>query len=96
MIPKRFYTELAGAVASIDDSKEAAEFLENILTPKEYEEVALRLQIFKMLGKGMPQRDIAKKLGVSIGTISRGSRELQYGPKGIHRLFQRLGWSLSA
>lgn len=93
MIPKHYLTELSGAIARIDDSKEALEFLQNILTPKELDEIALRLQIFKMLGKGIPQRDIAQKLGVSIGTISRGSRELQYGPKGIHQLFHRLGWS---
>ena len=52
-------------------------FLVDILTREEYEDLTLRLQILKLLKKGLPQRDIAKKLGVSIAKITRGSRLLQ-------------------
>lgn len=90
MIKNPFIRELAIAISRISDSAVAEQFLQNILTPKELEEIALRLQIFKMLKKGVPQRAIAKKLGVSIGTISRGSRELQYGPRGIHEILSTL------
>jgi TrpR family trp operon transcriptional repressor len=85
-----FIQELAIAITKISDPDIAGQFLHNILTPKEFEEIALRLQIFKMLKKGIPQRSIAKKLKVSIGTISRGSRELQYGPQGIHTVLSTL------
>lgn len=80
-MPKEHYlSDLAEAIAKIRDKKTAEDFLRNILTPKELDEIARRLQIFKMLKKGTSQRMIAKKLKVSIGTISRGSREIQYGP----------------
>lgn len=86
MSSKKDIAELARLVSSIDDAKVALNFLQNILTPQELEEIAQRLQIFKMLHKGISQRTIAEKLGVSIGTVSRGSRELQYGPPGIKKL----------
>lgn len=86
MAAKKEILELARLVSTIDDTKVALNFLQNILTPQELEEIAQRLQIFKMLHKGTSQRVIAEKLGVSIGTVSRGSRELQYGPPGIKKL----------
>ena len=73
-------------VSKIKDKSTALNFLKNILTPKELDEISLRLQIVKMLKKGIPQRKVAEQLGVSIGTVSRGSRELQYGPKGFEQV----------
>ncbi|MFA5820513.1 MAG: Trp family transcriptional regulator [Candidatus Gracilibacteria bacterium] len=88
---KNYLKELAKAVVAIKDPVTAEEFLQNILTPKELEEVAKRLQIFKLLYKGMPQRKIAEELNVSIGTIGHGSRELQYGKKAIQKILAK-GW----
>ncbi|MDP2691243.1 MAG: YerC/YecD family TrpR-related protein [bacterium] len=82
----RFLSELASAISKIQDKKTAQEFLHNLLTPKELDELGRRLQIVKMLMKGVSQRDIAKKLQVSIGTVSRGSRELQYGAPGFKKV----------
>lgn len=79
----QYINELSSAVAKIGDKKLAEDFLRNILTPKELDEIARRLQIVKMLHAGVPQREVAEKLHVSIGTVSRGSRELQYGPPGF-------------
>ena len=79
LVNKKYINELAEVVAAIANKKDAAKFLEGMLTPAELEEISNRLQILKMLKKSTPQREVAKKLGVSIGTISRGSRELKYG-----------------
>ncbi len=54
-------------------------FLEGILTPKELNEIPTRLQIVKMLKKGIPQHSIAKELGIGIATVTRGSKEIQRG-----------------
>jgi len=83
MSEEKYISELAKVVAGINEPKLAHEFLQNILTPKELDEIARRLQIVKMLHEGVPQREIAEKLHVSIGTVSRGSRELQYGAGGF-------------
>lgn len=82
----KYLSELSTVVAKIDNKSVAKEFLTNILTPSELDEVAKRLQIVKLLKKGVPQRDIAKKLDVSIATITRGSRELKYGVKGFDKI----------
>ena len=86
MVSSRLIKELAEILTLIQDRSTAEKFLSNILTPSELDEIALRIQIFKMLKKGIAQRKIAEKLKVSIGTVSRGSRELQYGAQGIHKL----------
>jgi Trp operon repressor len=76
---KKYENELAQALTEINDLKVAKDFLSNMLTPNELEELVLRLQILKSLKAGIPQRKIAKDLNVSIGTVSRGSREVKYG-----------------
>ncbi|TYL49074.1 Trp family transcriptional regulator [Marinomonas sp. IMCC 4694] len=48
--------------------------LKALLTPNEINEMQHRLQIFSLLEQGVPQRDIAKQLGVGIATVTRGSR----------------------
>ena len=52
-------------------------FMEDIFTPTEFEEIVTRWQIVKQLSKSVPQREIARNLGVSIAKITRGSRELR-------------------
>ncbi len=83
---KKFFRELAEVIVKINNPKLADDFLTNILTPPEKEEIARRLQIVKMLMKGIPQREVAEKLGVSVGTVSRGARELKYGAKGFEKI----------
>ncbi|OMH38878.1 Trp family transcriptional regulator [Motiliproteus sp. MSK22-1] len=51
--------------------------LHSLLTPSEFHEISKRLQIIKLLQAGMPQRQIAEKLGVGIATVTRGSRALK-------------------
>ena len=60
-----------------DDAKLLNEFLIDILTPGEYEEIMKRWEIVKMIHAGMPQHEIAKKLGVGVATVTRGSRALK-------------------
>ena len=57
--------------------------LEDLLTPNERHSVAERWQLVRLLSSGMPQRDIAAKLGISISKITRGSRVLQEGRGGF-------------
>ena len=66
------------------------ELLQAFLTPQELEDLVLRWEIVKLLHKGIPQREIAKTLGVAIGTVSRGARELKYGHHGFMRLLASL------
>lgn len=73
---RKYRKELVNLLASIKDSKLMDEFLEDLLTPAEFEDINIRWQIIKLLSKRVPQRKIAGSLGVSIAKITRGSREL--------------------
>lgn len=83
---QKYIDELAKTIASMKNKKVIKDFLTNILTPAELEEISKRLQIVKLLHKGVPQRKVAEKLNVSIGTVSRGSRELKYGAPGFRKI----------
>lgn len=82
MNPK-YDKELVKLLSEIANYEAMSSILSNLLTPGEREELALRVQIFKGLIAGESQRALAKKLGVSLATISRGSRELKYGKAGV-------------
>ena len=86
---KKYIKELSEVLVSIKDVSLAEAFLHNILTPSELEEVSKRLQIVKLLHKGIPQREVSKKLEVSMGTVSRGSRELKYGESGFTKILEK-------
>jgi len=58
---------------------EMLDFLKGILTPREIEELTTRLQIVKLLKKGLPHQEIARRLKVGVATVTRGSRELRMG-----------------
>lgn len=74
---KIYIRELVEVLQKVsEDKKLLNDFLLDLLTPQEYKELPKRWQIVKLLAKGMPQRQIAKELNVSIATITRGSREL--------------------
>ncbi len=68
--------------------------LEGLLTPHELEEALTRWQLLVMLEAGVTQRDIARRLGISLGKIARGSRLLQHGPPEFEALFRRLARDL--
>ena len=71
--------ELIETLLRIKTKDEMLDFLEGILTPKELMEVPKRLEIVRMLKKGISQRDISDKLSVGVATVTRGSREIQKG-----------------
>lgn len=73
------FEELLTLLLSIKTEKEMLDFLEGIFTATELEEIPKRLQIVKLLKKGVPQHKIAEKLGVGIATVTRGSAEIKKG-----------------
>ncbi|MBP7774700.1 helix-turn-helix domain-containing protein [Candidatus Woesebacteria bacterium] len=75
----KYLNELSDEFLKLKTTHEIASFLDALLTPKEIREIPKRLQIIKLLKRGMSQRDVAEKLKVGIATVSRGSRELLHG-----------------
>lgn len=71
--------ELVEALLQAKSPESVLDLLKGLLTVKELDEIARRLQIVKMLKAGMSQRDIVEKLNVGIATVTRGSKELING-----------------
>jgi len=76
---KKYLNELVDAFLQMRTKAEMLDFLFGILTPKELEELTTRLQIVKLLKKGLPHQEIARRLEVGVATVTRGSRELRMG-----------------
>lgn len=83
--------ELVGLfVRAGKDSKLMQEFMIDITTPAELEEMAIRWQIVKRLNKGEKHREIAGELGIGISTVTRGSRELRNKKGGFAMLLDKI------
>lgn len=69
--------DLVQFLSEVDDESVLEKRLKVLLTPNEISEMVSRLKIIALLEEGVPQRDIAKQLGVGIATVTRGSRALK-------------------
>lgn len=86
----KYKEELVASLQKAADTKKLLHaFLSDILTPGEFADIALRWQIIKQLDRGVPQRDIARDLGVSIAKITRGSKELQNEKGGFIKILKQ-------
>lgn len=69
--------EIVSVIVKTKDVKIIENFLISLLTKKELERISSRWELVKLLNRGLPQRKIAQKLGLSLCKITRGSRELK-------------------
>ena len=81
--------ELAEVLLAIKDRQLMVHFLSEIMTPAEIETFALRWESVKLLHRGVPQREISKRLGISLCKITRGSRELKKAKSAIRTILDR-------
>ena len=77
MTSKKQFKVLVQEILKLKTEDEVFNFLLQVLTSQELKQLPTRLEIIKMLKKGIPQREIAKKLGVGIATVTRGAKEVQ-------------------
>jgi len=66
-------------------AKHLPDILHDLMTEKEIKEFSERIEILKQLQKWATQRVIAKNLGISVTTVSRGSKVLQTGKERIKK-----------
>ncbi len=77
IIRQKAFEELCSALASADDPAMIGAFLTCLLTPSELQEVSSRWALVREIDAGTTQREIARKMGLSLCKITRGSRELK-------------------
>ena len=69
--------ELARLLAAVRDPRDMERLFDDLLTRAELRDLILRWRLLKMLDAGVPQREIAETLGISLCKITRGSRVLK-------------------
>ena len=82
---ERFLTK---AFLKLKTEQEVANFLRDLLTIKELEEFANRLEMAKLLKQGMSYKSIAKKLKVSTTTVTRTAHWLFRGCGGYKKVIE--------
>jgi TrpR family transcriptional regulator, trp operon repressor len=69
--------ELSRALSLAHDPELIGDFLACLLTPTELKEVSARWALVREIDAGTTQREIARKMGLSLCKITRGSKELK-------------------
>ncbi|MES2023319.1 MAG: Trp family transcriptional regulator [Patescibacteria group bacterium] len=83
--------EVIDVMAKISRDKNLlADFMKDILTPHEFDNIGVRWQIVKKLAKGETHESIAGDLGLGIATVTRGSREMRDKEGGFQKTLKSL------
>ncbi|MCX7023196.1 MAG: Trp family transcriptional regulator [Spirochaetes bacterium] len=90
-IVTRNFTEMSTVIAKVDDPLLIENFLYSIFTKSEADEIAKRWALVKDLASGLPQREIARRLRLSLCKITRGSRELKKPGSAFKRMLVLAG-----
>ena len=87
---RSYRRKLSKVLQQVNTVGELEEFLEDFFTPGEIKQFVERWNIADLLLKGLPQRQVKDRLGVSISKVSRGSSVLQHGRGAVQRVWQSL------
>ena len=81
---------LFAAILQLKNEEECRQFLEDICTIKEVQDMAQRLEAAILLDQGEAYQAISDQVGISTATISRVSRCLNYGAGGYRQVIDRM------
>lgn len=81
---------LVRALLCLKDEEECYRLLEDLLTIKEMQDLAQRMDVAQLLREKITYNEIAQRTGVSTATISRVNRCLSYGAGGYEMVLERI------
>lgn len=81
---------LMEAVLRLDSTEDAYRFFEDICTIAEVKSMAQRIEVARLLRRGVTYQEIARETGASSATISRVNRALLYGADGYRRVLDAM------
>ena len=81
---------LFAAFLQLKNTEECRQFLEDICTIKEVQDMSQRLEAAILLDQGVGYQAISDQVGISAATISRVSKCLNYGAGGYRQIIDRL------
>jgi TrpR-related protein YerC/YecD len=81
---------LLGAIVTLDDVDEAADFLRDLCTLGELRDLSQRWAVVRLLDAGLHYGEISRRTGASTATITRIASWLRHGEGGYRRMLERL------
>jgi len=81
---------LVKAFMAIDDEQECVDFLEDVMTYKEMQDISQRILVAKMLSEQAVYNKIVEETGASTATISRVNRSYNYGSGGYAKILDKI------
>ena len=87
MTQKEKLQDLCKVLCSITNEKECMDFLQDLCTQKEMENMAERVYAAKLLMEGNTYAQVMENASISSATLSRVSRSLQHG-KGYKKVLK--------
>ena len=78
------------AILLLETKEECGQFLEDLCTIMELQDMAQRLEVALLLKEGKSYQEISASTGVSAATISRVSRCLNYGSGGYIKALEKM------
>ena len=81
---------LVKAFMAIDSEQECIDFLEDVMTYKEMQDISQRILVAKMLSEQAVYNKIVEETGASTATISRVNKCLAYGSGGYKTVLERM------
>ena len=82
--------EICSVLARIQDKKLISDFFGCLFTAAELKDFSNRWHLVKELDAGTTQREIAKKYGMSLCNITRGSREMKKEDSAFRKVLDML------
>lgn len=82
--------QLLEALVLIGNTAECRDFLYDLCTMKEIEDMAQRLQVAGLLLQGYTYEKIVQQVDISTATISRINRSIRYGSGGYKALLEKM------
>lgn len=86
---------LLEAIVSLRTVDETADFLRDLCTWRELEEMTQRWAVVRLLSEGLSYRDIADRTGASTATVTRINQWLQHGTGGYQMMLERMAGATS-
>ncbi len=87
---KKELQRFAQALLSLQDASEYQKFLVDLCTPAELEAMVDRWRVVELLKTGLTYREISEQTGISVTTVGRVARCLEFGNQGYEIAWQRL------
>ncbi len=81
---------LMEAITMINDPKVCEDLFIDLCTIKEIQNMAMRLDVARMIDQGVNYQKISEKTGASTATISRVSRSYYYGRDGYKKVIEQI------